>query len=321
MSVKRLEAITRLVAMMLVVVYTGVGIFLLKDKLAIYTSTSVSEVEEEVNGTTTDEENDQDMTGDVVDDDQTDKDDQADKQDEGSQDQNSEEGTANQEGTVVTEEPAAGENESDQQDKVPADKKPAIQFTDAPEGYFEDALFIGDSRTVGLKEYGGIHEATYFATEGMSVYNVQKENVSVKNVGNVTLSSLLANKKFGKIYLMLGINELGYDHNKTTQKYGELVEQIKKAQPSAIIFVEANMHVSQSRSDSDSIFNNKNIDKYNKAIKQFTDNETVFYLNVNPLFDDENGNLDKKYTSDNTHVLGKYYRTWTDWLATKAIVK
>ena len=36
----------------------------------------------------------------------------------------------------------------------------------------DDALFIGDSRTVGLMEYAGIDDADYFCTVGMSVYNI-----------------------------------------------------------------------------------------------------------------------------------------------------
>lgn len=309
MSEKKIDAIARLVAMMLVVVYTGVGIFLLKDKLFTISATSASEVEEEMSGTTNDEE---DTHGQV---DEVDNDNQVSEEEQNSQNQSSEENTTS------SEEQPNNENDGNNKDEAPVEQKPESQFVDAPEGYFDDALFIGDSRTVGLKEYGGIGEATYFATEGMSVYNIQKEKVAIKSLGTVSLDTLLTKKKFSKVYLMLGINELGYDHSRTAKKYGELIEQIKKAQPSAIVFVEANMHVSQSRSSSDNIFNNKNINKYNKAIKKFTDNETVFYLNVNPLFDDENGNLDKKYTSDNTHVLGKYYRTWTDWIATKAIVR
>ena len=34
-----------------------------------------------------------------------------------------------------------------------------------------DALFIGDSRTVGLMEYSGISEADFFCSVGMSVFD------------------------------------------------------------------------------------------------------------------------------------------------------
>ena len=71
-----------------------------------------------------------------------------------------------------------------------------------------DALFIGDSRTVGLMEYAGIDGADYFCAVGMSVYNIHEKPVSVPNVGKVTLTELLNSKKYGKIYIMIGINEV-----------------------------------------------------------------------------------------------------------------
>jgi len=38
------------------------------------------------------------------------------------------------------------------------------------------------------------------------------------------------------------------------------------------------------------------------------------YLDVNQVFDDENGNLAAGYSSDGAHVLGKYYSVWVDWI-------
>ncbi len=35
-----------------------------------------------------------------------------------------------------------------------------------------DVLFIGDSRTVGLSEYGDLGNADVFADSGMSVFNL-----------------------------------------------------------------------------------------------------------------------------------------------------
>lgn len=55
-------------------------------------------------------------------------------------------------------------------DKVKPEDAP---FTTADASYFNDALFIGDSRTMGLKEYGQMEGAEFFANTGMSVYNVK----------------------------------------------------------------------------------------------------------------------------------------------------
>lgn len=185
--------------------------------------------------------------------------------------------------------------------------------------YFDRALFIGDSRTVGLYEYGGLNNATFFANSGMSVYNVVEEKVSVKNNGKIGLEELLINNNYEKVYVMLGINELGYNMDSTLKKYDELVQKIRKMQPNALIFLEGNMHVTEKRNENDNIFNNKNINKLNKRIQLMSDSKKIFYIDINKEFDDKNGNLSAEYSSDNTHLLGKYYLKWADWLATVGV--
>ena len=50
-------------------------------------------------------------------------------------------------------------------------------FITSDSSYFDDALFIGDSRTVGLCEYGTLKNADYFASTGMSVYKLWNEKI------------------------------------------------------------------------------------------------------------------------------------------------
>lgn len=192
---------------------------------------------------------------------------------------------------------------------------PPISFSQAPEGYFEDALFIGDSRTVGLMEYGNLKDASFFATSGMSVYTIFDEQVS-----RTSFEAMINSRTFGKIYVMLGINELGYDFERTVMEYGELIQWIRRQQPDAIIYIEANLHVSAERSGSDKIYNNANLDAFNARIADLADGKSIFYLDVNSQFDDEQGNLAEEYTVDDTHILGKYYRQWSEWIMDNAVV-
>lgn len=179
-----------------------------------------------------------------------------------------------------------------------------------PINHFEDALFIGDSRTVGIQEYGDINEATFFARVGMSVYDVRQIEVQ-----DIFLQDLLAEKTFEEIYVMLGINELGCDLEYTVSEYTELIRWLRESQPGATIYIQANLHVTAARSDRDPIYNNEKIDIFNARIAELADNEQVFYLDVNPLFDDSNGNLAEDYADGDAHILSNYYLTWTDWLA------
>ena len=128
------------------------------------------------------------------------------------------------------------------------------------------------------------------------------------------VKELLERKQYDTIYLMLGINELGYRFERVEAQYNEILEQIKGAQGEAKIYLCANLHVTKEQSEKDCIFNNKNINRVNQMIEASADNERTYYLDVNVLFDDEEGNLSTDYSSDSFHVLGRYYTNWVDWI-------
>ena len=194
-------------------------------------------------------------------------------------------------------------------------------FTDVTQDYFDDAVFIGDSRTVGLSEYADLGDADVFATIGLSCFKLFETQVDMPGYGKETLDEVLSRKNYGKIYLMLGINELGYPHASIEKQYREVVEKIREMQPDAILFLEASLHVSKAKSDSDSLYNNANIDWLNGVVESLCDQKQTYYIDVNEIFDDGAGNLDAQYTSDDAHPLGKYYAQWAEWILTKAIVK
>ena len=179
----------------------------------------------------------------------------------------------------------------------------------------EGALFIGDSRTVGLAEYANLDGAHFFASVGMSVYNVWEAEVSVPTVGKVSLKELLKHGQYGKIYIMLGINELGCNRSRTLTKYGDLVSSVRLMQPQACVILMANLHVTRTRSEKDKYINNPAIDRFNDETSAFADNETVFFLDANGLFDDADGNLSEEKSADNAHLKAKYCREWGNWIA------
>ena len=181
----------------------------------------------------------------------------------------------------------------------------------------DDALFIGDSRTVGLAEYAALDGAHFFASVGMTVYNVWETEVSVPAVGKVSLEELLKHRQYGKIYIMLGINELGCALDRTLTKYGDLVDSVRSMQTQAHVFLMANLHVTKTRSEKDKYINNPAVDRFNEETAAFSDNETVFFLDANSLFDDADGNLSEEKSADNAHLKASYCLEWGDWIAVK----
>lgn len=192
--------------------------------------------------------------------------------------------------------------------EVPSTVSPGTNET------FSDTLFIGDSRTVGLFEYGDLGQAEVFANSGMSVFNLFQTQVTLKNGTKQSLDEVLSSNRYSSIYLMLGINELGYEEQSILRQYRAVVEQIRAKQPQASLILEANLHVTREKAAKSDIYNNRKIDALNKAIETIAEETGCRYLDVNSLFDDETGDLSANYSTDGSHILGKYYSVWVDWI-------
>lgn len=220
--------------------------------------------------------------------------------------------------TETGETAAPPEQPEPSQPETPAEPETAEPETPqeplSAEALFSTCLFIGDSRTVGLMEYGGMNGATFFSSVGMSAFSVFDTTVKVSGYGETTLEALLQSRQFERIHLMLGINELGYDMDATVKQYASVLEQIGVLQPDATIYLGANLHVDAARSQSDAIFNNARINQFNQQVAAMADGKDVIYLDVNPLFDDESGCLRSDLTGDGTHVYGSVYQDWSRWL-------
>ncbi len=181
--------------------------------------------------------------------------------------------------------------------------------------WFDDALFIGDSRTVGLRDYARSGKAEYFCSVGMSVFNFKSRTASDKNFSDQKLEKLLSSKTYGKIFISLGINECGYPLETLMNAYTDLVEMVRSHQPDAKIIIQGIMSVSKSYSKNGASFTPSNINKINDAIMGLCDGSTIFYINVNEYFADEEGYLLKEVSGDGCHPNGKYYGVWANWIA------
>lgn len=183
--------------------------------------------------------------------------------------------------------------------------------------YFDNTLFIGDSRTAGLAQFGYFETADFFATPGLSVYSIPQTKVDVEGYDNVKLEELLAEKEYDRIFVMLGMNELGYRFSQTVERYRDFIEDLQDLEPRAQLILCANLHVTNTRSNNDKFFNNENIDKINEEIRILAEEKELIYLNINELFDNEKGELDKEYASDDSHVTVENYIRWCDWITEK----
>lgn len=180
-----------------------------------------------------------------------------------------------------------------------------------------DTLFIGDSRTHGLSLYGKISDADFFAKTSLSSFSVLKDTskVSINGLGEVTLKQLLQKRQYKTVYIMLGINEIGYAMKNIVAKYEELISVVRQYQPDAVIVLQSTIHVRADKEKPANGVTNKNINTLNGYLEAMADGTTIRYLNVNTVFDDENGAMGKEYSNDGVHFYSKYYLLWRDFIA------
>ncbi len=192
------------------------------------------------------------------------------------------------------------------------------------EEYFSDALFIGDSRTVGLSEYCAPldERAVFYAKVSLTIYGVLDKPFLEEGSEKISIREALEDKEFGKIYIMLGLNEIGTGTAETfAAEYQNVVSELRELQPDAIIYIQGIMHVTENKSSGDKYFNNDNINERNEALSQLADNKTVFYLDMNEAVDDENGNLIKELSFDDVHLKASSYERWYQYLLEHGIVR
>ena len=202
--------------------------------------------------------------------------------------------------------PAAGETSADTQTETMTTEEPQptepseelpkeVVYHTVDDSYFDDAVFIGDSRTVGMYEYGGLEEtSTFYASTGLTIYKMfDSKIVAVPGQKKkITVEEALSEKQFAKIYLMIGINEMGTGTVESFMKaYGEAVQHLQQLQPDAVIYLQAIMKVTTERSGQGDYITNEGIEARNEEIAKLADDEKIYYLDVNPLICDETGGM------------------------------
>lgn len=193
-------------------------------------------------------------------------------------------------------------------------------FTTAGEDYFDGACFIGDSRTVGISQYAGIENAVFLCQNSLTIYDYEKPKV-VYDGRKTSVKDVMSGKQFAKIYIMLGINEGGRGTPETfLDSYRDVVADIRLLQPDALIFIQGNLLVTESKSSSGGYITNENILARNALISTLANQKDIFYIDINESSLCANGALIPDYTWDQVHIRAQYYPIWKEFLLSHAVI-
>ena len=232
--------------------------------------------------------------------------------------------------------PEAGETPVPTPEPTPT-PVPAFDFTQpAPEtaavedDWFSDAVFIGDSRTDGLRLYSGIRGADFLAYKSLMIFHVvgndkvDRKAVPLNGVGDKkTVLEWLDEKRYAKVYLMFGVNELGYgDDAAFTDAFSRTVDEIRARQPEAVVYIQSLVPIEPEKAyktNPAAWLNNDNVARYNELLRQVCADKGVVYVDVAAALTDEGGGLPPEGTTDGIHFTRSWYEKWYAYLKTHTV--
>jgi hypothetical protein len=193
-----------------------------------------------------------------------------------------------------------------------------VNFNEITEEWFDDALFIGDSRTVGLRDYARLGKADYFCNVGMSVFGVLEARERDQYFEETDLVGLLRQKKYNKIYISLGLNDSGAPFDLLMDAYHTLLRTVREEQPQAVVILQAMITVDRKKASSEWYFAIDNLKMIDGAIRDFADGKQVLYIDANTHFADEEGYLPDGKAWDGCHFDIAGYQEWAQWILENA---
>ena len=193
------------------------------------------------------------------------------------------------------------------------------------DSFFDNAVFLGDSRTEGLQLFGGQKHGTYYWARGMSVFRADSENYKDFEVDGelLTLVGTLSKHQYDQVYLMIGVNELGSGVEAYEKGLNELIDKVLAAQPEAVVYLQILPPVNDAMCRADGTMkdyiNNANVQAFNEAIVRVAAEKKVVLLNTAEIYTGEDGQLPRELASDGCHFAYNAYTQWADYLRTHTI--
>ena len=170
--------------------------------------------------------------------------------------------------------------------------------------WFSDAAFLGNSLVDGFRLFSGLTTCDVYAVTSMTV------------MGAGSLIGQMNANQYGKVYILLGINEIGYEADYFKTQYSDMLDTIMSGQPDADIYIMGLSPVSAHKSATDSTFTMDRVRLYNEKLLELASEKGCYYIDLCEALSDESGYLPASVTSDGVHFSASHYQVWLEYLRT-----
>lgn len=197
--------------------------------------------------------------------------------------------------------------------------QPAVHPYAAPKDTADalsDAVFIGDSRTVGMMNSTDKPQADFLCAVGLNIETVLTSyDITLGDGTTGTLQQALGTREYGRVFISFGTNEMGWPYIDTFKEYyTEMVKTIRSYQPNAKIYLIGILPVTASKDAEGDSVNNANATLFTAAIEEVAREQGVEFLDCSPAVADENGYLPEEASTDGVHMTSEYCLYWQNYI-------
>lgn len=191
----------------------------------------------------------------------------------------------------------------------------------ADNNYFNDILFVGDSRTVGLVDMGFIDSSNVLAEIGLCHKDALDTSFE-QDYNSYTIKEYLYDNSPRVIMIGFGINGISYmNQDDFMNDYSNLIDTIMEYSPNSKIVIESILPVGETMEYQDDRYNNETVKEYNQLLYDMCVQKNIYYMDLyNCLIDENTGYLNEEYDSGDGLHFNKYaYEQIIDYMLTHTI--
>ena len=201
--------------------------------------------------------------------------------------------------------------------------------------YFDDAVFIGDSVSLKLKNYvtekratdpGFMGDAQFLVSgslgSGNALWEVNDESVHPPYNGEkMPLEDSVAACGAKKVYIMLGINDIAiYGIDGSVANMETMIENIREKSPGIKVFIQSATPITRDGEKTKLKLNNHTLVEYDSELEELCDSNGYYYIDVASVMRDSAGYLPDDYSSDNdVHFTDTACEIWIEYLRTHTV--
>jgi lysophospholipase L1-like esterase/predicted small secreted protein len=172
-------------------------------------------------------------------------------------------------------------------------------LTDEMQSFIDGCVFIGDSICYGLDYYKYIDSSQSLARENIAARNIfTYKEFNCSDGQKRWIADAIAFERPKTIVFWMGMNDINIvSEQEHIKNYLHLINTALKMSPSSEIVV---MSISPVSGNS-KFTSNKEILKYNSAIKEMIENSKIpntYFIDLDPVLKSSDGNIYEKYTGD-----------------------